>query len=318
MTDVTGSVPAWLADAIKSSSGLNRRKVLRNARPGDIVRLDSMDLAEGISHLGLIYATDDYLGVASIILLSPETEMQSEVDKLLKREQTNLPYDLLALTDLISHVWLVQLGTIITHIDLSIVEIAPKGLPLRDREDARWLWKEGALNDLQRLSSDCIKQLLAEPTIPVIDPAVLNDTDQEPAFLANEALRVVNLLRKHSAQLPIYQVGHSRSLVNWSGKAPDAASLIRSVIMKQPMSGVFIETDHQPSGAVEGRRLSESDPLLPVMAKLVAEGRTCVTVLSKEAFWFPEHTDSTEILGVYAAEVDNVRCQVVAMRLEEV
>jgi hypothetical protein len=147
-----------------------------------------MDLDPGGSRLVFVLDVDEDSGAASVCMTSNEIELASDTDVFVDGAVTGLPFPLLVETDVVGPVWFAQLGPVVGSLvetDLAAAVAAPdpewgqipaelRGLPIRDRSDSRWQWKEAELAALHTLSADCAATISGDDPAEVllVDPAL--------------------------------------------------------------------------------------------------------------------------------------------------
>ncbi len=180
MTD--GERPAWLGVALRQQTRHHWRPI-REPSPqrGDVRVLEPMD-SEAPARLVLVVdVPSNDSSTAIVLLLSNVVENATDLDVLLTRETTDLPFDLIAESDMVGTAWDWQLERLLTRLPAVLVdgiEALPRlgdlqalsllrGMPLSGEADVRWRWKEDEVLELQRLTADCVRTQLDAPTIDV-------------------------------------------------------------------------------------------------------------------------------------------------------
>ncbi len=195
MTD--GERPAWLDVALRQQTR-HLARCIREPSPqrGDVRVLEPMDSDAPARIVLVVDVPPNDSSTAIVLLLSNVVENATDLDVLLTREKTDLPFDLIAESDVVGTAWQWQLERRLTRLPTVLVdgiEALPRlgdlqalsllrGMPLSGAADVRWRWKEDEVLELQRLTADCVRTQLDAPTIDV-------------GFLAADELPVVTAQR---------------------------------------------------------------------------------------------------------------------------
>ncbi len=174
--------PAWLGAALRRQDP-HFRWPLREPSPqrGDVRVLEPMDSEAPARLILVIDVPSDDSSTAIVLLLSNVVENATDLDVLLPHETTDLPFDLIAESDIVGTAWHWQLERLLTRLPAVLVdgiEALPRlgdlealsllrGMPLSGEADVRWRWKEDEVLELQRLTADCVRTQLDAPTIDV-------------------------------------------------------------------------------------------------------------------------------------------------------
>jgi len=202
-------LPGWLAEAIAARAipsrlGLDEPEMPTSTPPQahEIRRLESMDPGGAPSRLVLVTRVDPSQAVATVVLLSPDVESTSDVDRMLSTQLTGLPFALTAMTDVSGPAWFVQLGPALAVLECTLFDLPVAGLALRDELDSRWAWKETELDALIALTAECRFQLLdGEPTA-VADPLAFDPSLVDLATSGRMTREVVEMLEHRALLLP--------------------------------------------------------------------------------------------------------------------
>jgi hypothetical protein len=181
-----------LARAAASNSERFRPQDDRGGLPrvGDIRLARALPSSSKTQRLALVLRVNERLNHAEVCLLSNERDMASDFDVLLPRDETGLPFQLIAELDLVSPMYLIQLTDLFGQVEsgpfmdglqlassgnFSVIKPALRGLPIRGQADPRWAFKENELSALQELSRQCTWDLVEEriSARPIIDPALV-------------------------------------------------------------------------------------------------------------------------------------------------
>lgn len=161
-------------------------------RVGDIRLARSLPPSSNTQRLVLVLDVHQELNHAEVCLLSNEADMMSDFDVLLPRDETGLPFDLVAEFDLVAPVFIIQTTDLLGRMasesliedlrsassrDFSNIRPGVRGLPIRGQEDPRWIFKEEELSDLQTLSRECTSDIVEGKVTakPIVDPALLDE-----------------------------------------------------------------------------------------------------------------------------------------------
>lgn len=166
--------PSWLTEALANRHAVQPPTQASSIRPGQIRRLEPMDLDSSPRRLVLVIDVDLHSALATVALLTPETENGSSRDRIATKDVTGLTYDLVALTDVTGPAWFVQLHDLVADPALTLDDLPVAGIALRDSYDARWSWKEKELEEFIALTSECRLQLLDGETLTVADPVAFD------------------------------------------------------------------------------------------------------------------------------------------------
>lgn len=161
-----------------------------------------MDPGTAQPQLVLLTEVDFDQAVATVLLLSGETDSGSDVDRLLPRKVTGLGYDLVALSDVTGPAWLVQLGPLLARVNLSIDELPVAGIPLLGEADARWTWKEGMIDALVALTAECRFQLIDGESPALVDPVAFDLSVVDVRTRSRITLEAVHMLEQDTGFLP--------------------------------------------------------------------------------------------------------------------
>jgi len=191
----------WMRSAAHAAKGQDSAHVRteQNAMAGEIrlARPLGSDLTLQ-ARLVLVLKVEPGLDYAEVCLLSNERGMMPDHDVLLRRQETHLPFDLVAQLDLAAPIYLIQACECFGQVDsvellaglkrvaagdFSVPGLGERGTPIRGPRDPRWAFKEAELAHLQELSSRCANDVIeGRSTVrTVIDPALLDETIQRPS-----------------------------------------------------------------------------------------------------------------------------------------
>jgi hypothetical protein len=165
--------PAWLKAALAKRPNIDFKTTLDpEIKVGDI-RMAVGDFDNRIRPVLVLTSADTK---AYVCLLSNEIDMASDHDVLLPREETDLPFHLIAETDLCGPVFVSQIMELWGSVESDITNylfmmsqrdwVKPIGLargtPIHGPTDARWQWKTEELEVLQVLARECASDLLGD------------------------------------------------------------------------------------------------------------------------------------------------------------
>ncbi|WP_194786850.1 hypothetical protein [Mycobacteroides abscessus] len=182
---------------------------------GGIYRAAAMD-RDTAAALVLVTDFDETTQSVTVTLLSPDVEFGSSTDLVLSGEEIGRTYDLLAESDIFGYMWVVQLDRRIARVDAQVLEALyalreeddvnrpVAGPPVVDRSDPRWNFKLQELKRLQRLTTDCTRELIDGGRVASIDPNALRapSTDMEVAAFEEFVVEVVEGVRRGTARVP--------------------------------------------------------------------------------------------------------------------
>ena len=184
------TLPDWLLDARVAYPGDSETDAAAfpvRLEQGEIRVLESMDGGELAPRIVVVAAADADAGTASVVLTTNELELATSSDLVVVPEETGLPYPVLVETDIVSEAWAVQLSTKVGRLsvdtaqrdallrgDMEQLDAGRRGLPILDRSDSRWAWKESEVRSLQALAAPCVAHLLdtALDDVLIPDPAL--------------------------------------------------------------------------------------------------------------------------------------------------
>lgn len=182
---------------------------------GGIYRAAAMD-RDTAAALVLVTDFEETTQSVTVTLLSPDVEFGSSADLVLSGEEIGRTYDLLAESDIFGYMWVVQLDRRIARVDAQVLEALSAlreeddvnrpvaGPPVVDRSDPRWNFKLQELKRLQRLTTDCTRELIDGGRVASIDPNALRapSTDMEVAAFEEFVVEVVEGVRRGTARVP--------------------------------------------------------------------------------------------------------------------
>jgi hypothetical protein len=175
-----------------------QRGDLRFARalPGELIK----------PRLVLVLSVDSKLDFADVLLLHTATEMACNVDVVVPRSVSDVPYEVVVQTDLRGVVWTLQLGPAVGRLDDDVLRalrnettsddigVRPnvrRGLQLAGPADPRWNFKRDEGVELRALARDCTDALLDEEAWQVeaglLRPDLLDLAD-DPVVLVTELM----------------------------------------------------------------------------------------------------------------------------------
>lgn len=182
---------------------------------GGIYRAVAMD-RDTPAALVLVTDFDETTQSVTVTLLSPDVEFGSSADLVLSGTEIGRTYDLLAESDIFGYMWVVQLDRRIGRVDAEVLEALSAlreedvvgrpvaGPPVLGRSDPRWNFKLQELKRLQRLTTDCTRELIDGGRVASIDPNALRapSTDMEVAAFEEFVVEVVEGVRRGTARVP--------------------------------------------------------------------------------------------------------------------
>lgn len=162
-------LPSWLTDALRGAGRAHTPTPKGWIEPGDLCRLavDASGDVPADARLLLVLDVDTDAGIASVMMAHTDYEIRTNLDVLVRRDETGLAFDLAVATDLVGPVALGSLGTapvgavpgdlldqLRDAVDFGELpyELRDRvGMPLRGELDARWAWKIAEGEALDRL-----------------------------------------------------------------------------------------------------------------------------------------------------------------------
>lgn len=182
---------------------------------GGIYRAVAMD-RETPAALVLVTDFDEVTQSLTVTLLSPDIEFGSSTDLVLSGTEIGRSYDLLAESDIFGYAWVVQLDRRLGHVDASVIHALAAlryeesidrltaGPPVVEQTDPRWSFKLQELNRLQRLTSDCTRQMIDGEQVASIDPNALRvpSTEAEIAAFEEFVVEVVEGVGRGDTRVP--------------------------------------------------------------------------------------------------------------------
>jgi hypothetical protein len=182
---------------------------------GGIYRAVAMD-RDTPAALVLVTDFDETTQSATVTLLSPDVEFGSSADLVLSGEEIGRTYDLLAESDIFGYMWVVQLDRRVGRVNAQVLEALSAlreedvvgrpvaGPPVLDKSDPRWNFKLLELKRLQRLTTDCTRELIDGGRVASIDPNALRapSTEVEIAAFEEFVVGVVDGVGRGTARVP--------------------------------------------------------------------------------------------------------------------
>lgn len=182
---------------------------------GGIYRAMPMDPGTA-AVLVLVTAVDVATQSLTVTLLSPDLELGTSSDLVLRGEEIGRPYGLLAETDVFGYVWLVQLDRQVGRVDAKVLDALSAlrdedavdrpvaGPPVVERSDPRWNFKLQELERLRVVTANCTRELIDGERIVSIDPNALRAplTDSEVAAFEEFVVEVVDGVERGTARVP--------------------------------------------------------------------------------------------------------------------
>lgn len=286
--------PSWLIEAVAKRPAAEPPRGDDQIRPGQIRRLEPMDYDSAPRRLVLVTDVDMENAFATVVLLSPEVDSGSDIDRLAVRGRTGLAYDLLALTDVVGPAWFVQLHGLVADAGLRLNDLPPAGVQLRDDRDARWSWKEQELEEFIQLTGECRRQLLDGRIYNVADP-VSFDIDRVGIADHMKVSYVATHLVENDALFVPGEVIKDLDVTN-THPAFDSMQALRFTAAKH--KDRLLPLSH-PSDLGSSLRNMENDPLQRVLASLltrVSVSTRCIKVTSLSALWDAKPSDAGPVV----------------------
>jgi hypothetical protein len=329
------AIPAWLEGVL---AGVPRRPVafpdeaewLVRAEPGELRTAQPMDPDGGSGRLMLVleaYTEDDPW--VNACLIAPAAEVAGDRDVLLDPVETGLPFRALVETDTVGPLLMVQLGPSLGRVDADTLEdlraavygewrpslAAKRGIPIMNRNEARWRVKEEELAAMHALSIHCLAHHLAresevQPADAILDPALLEPTEVTPAIWL---LKVISVAEKERLAIdtPVEQLREGQQLREWvASLGPDEWRALEPIWQGGLRSGGPKPADD--AGAVEWASRWPA-PGADILARHVAaqarRGRRAFRVLTSASHWGDKADDvSRGVVGsLHIAEVGTVQ-----------
>lgn len=137
---------------------------------GDIIIADSKDTRAMVVVLDI----DDNQGIFKVALIHSCTDFASSRDCIIRKDESDLPFDIVVQTDLICYIDKNQAIKLLTNVvdlpffrDIKIMNdhklpAERRGTPLQGEKDARWSFKLEELTRLQELCVDCVTRLMGD------------------------------------------------------------------------------------------------------------------------------------------------------------
>ena len=174
--------PTALPAAVQEATAGRRRAGIGSlpgsgfAERGDL-RVVSPPGSDGDRRVVLVADVRAAAGYATVALVHSFPEMAASVDAVIGRAVTGAPYPVVVQTDLVSCVWLSQLGRLVGRADPAEVQAAVSrddagisegmtvGSPLTGTADGKWAFKETEGRALRRLTADAVSVLLSRSSV---------------------------------------------------------------------------------------------------------------------------------------------------------
>lgn len=169
-------LPSWLTDALASEVAPPRGTLSKQqpAKIGDIYLVTPGRLGMGANRLCAVLELDSAMETARVVLLTNETEYACDWDVRMSRDEFRLPYELMVECDIVSSVWLSQLGEHVGRVPgalrpgivatttgtISAIDETRRATPIHGPDDPRWVFREHELRALHALSDECMSRLI--------------------------------------------------------------------------------------------------------------------------------------------------------------
>lgn len=212
----TAAKPGWLREALGPARGRPPVPFPEDAfpedaewgslpEPGEFRVAIPMDRSPGErARVVLLFEVElDDDPWANAFLVGDTVDVAAAADVRLEPEETGLPFPALVETDVPGPLFLVQLGPPLGRVEPELLDrlmrvasgepdpyLDPRrGLPLFDRRDARWAWKDRELAEMHALAYPCMAAGLRSPArcSVLVDPEVMSWVERAPEGI--EALR---------------------------------------------------------------------------------------------------------------------------------
>ena len=310
MNAKTPSTPEWLIEALENyQSGAPGYEDVWPRCPsvGEFCVLQSMDAATGPARVVLVTDVDRAERMARVVLVNNETEIAGARDVHLSPEETGLPYDVTAETDVVGTAWWVQLGSPLGHLShdlpfanalltrrLDDVPSGRLGLPIVSTEDSRWQWKQAEAAHVRRLTADCAMALVDESPAEVllIDDGLLAEAPEREWDVLRDLTFTVDLIRRANVPVdggPLAQVVDPRTLPVPAGLGIDAVAALAGAVTQAPRAHEVHTSSEMPEQTRwrPGRKGSDSasGALASRLAALSNAGQTSVHLATSNRLW---------------------------------
>ncbi len=211
MPKASGAERGWLRDALGQARARPPMPSPEDSEwpswpePGEFRVATPMDRSPG-ERARMVLLFEVELGDdpwVNAFLVGDTVDVAAAADVRLEPEETGLPFPALVETDVPGPLFLVQLGPPLGRVEPELLDrlmrvasgeadpyLDPRrGLPLFDRRDARWAWKDRELAEMHALAYPCMAAALRSPAggSVLVDPEVMSWVERAPGEV--EAVR---------------------------------------------------------------------------------------------------------------------------------
>ena len=177
-------MPDWLTETLSMTESYTRTAETQapaEIRPGDVCVVYSSTRSDAVGRLLLARHAED--GWCDGMLISAETELATEVDAILPREQTRLGYRVAVHSRFHGPIWITQIARRVGAVDPDVLDDIERlarydeadvdlvlGMPLQPKGiDPRYPALEALFAELKVLTNHC-RRLRYDLSPPVLDP----------------------------------------------------------------------------------------------------------------------------------------------------
>jgi hypothetical protein len=261
-------------------------------------------------------------------VIANAVEIAGDKDVRLAPDDTGLSFSVLAETDVVGPLFMVQLGPAVGALDDCLLDIlnaavhgnwdsallSRRGVPIMSRTDARWRLKEDEIAAIHSLSSHCLQHLVEANNLPAttssatIAPELFEEAaDNDPP---KTLLRVASFAESEKLELtmPAEELCTGNRLNDWiTDLGPDewrALEPIWHASLRPPEAHDEVVGKVSWTPQWPGRN---AESLAQRLATNARRGRRTFRVLTDRAAW-KGHAHNLLPGGVLALDIDGVGC----------
>jgi hypothetical protein len=192
-------LPEWIGQARRAMRRRGRVKTRDDApaapQVGDLRLALGTESAEIEPRLVFVVGVDRSRGVAEVALASNESDLASDSDVIVTRDQSGLPFDLVIEVGIRGRVWLSQIGRLVTKIPFPLSEVVRRAavsirgvtaeyqhiVRASDPQDQRVLFRMEERASLEAIADRCRESLESDASnlALVVDPVLLASLGRE-------------------------------------------------------------------------------------------------------------------------------------------
>lgn len=290
---------------------------IRAARPMDEERVNARLILVVDAHV----EDDPWVNAC---LLSNDVEVASDKDVRVDPDDTGTSFASLVETDIVGPLFMAQLGPRVGQVDPSLLEdieasvygewratlAGRRGLPISDREEARWRIKEGEVASMHALAHACLEHFLkagtTRQTDVVIDPAFFAEAGQPSMPTILKVLSGIEDQDYGRVAVPTNTELASR-ISDWSSSlGPDEVRALEAVwqgCLRAETQWIDSESP-QPTWTYPWNSVG-SEVLASHLARRALSGQRAVRVLTPREYW--DEPPQGAVIGLDVSGVGRVQ-----------